>query len=184
MIWIHDNFLEKKEINYLLSLDINNFSHINNKDYKPLMADTAFSYRVSNIDLYKPIYDKLNELHSMELNEKNHILNMQYKKFEDDDNYALHAENPKIYGKNAYVLYLTNEIDGELIFPSKEDAIKEWSNGFNQMYNQFKITFLKKTTSVLPKINRCIIMKTGIAHLVRPCNGPRLSIAGWPNFKG
>ena len=189
MIWVHDNFLKEDDINYLLNLNIDNFSHINNIDYEPIMADTAFSYRISNMDLYKPICDKLNELHSMNLNKKYHVLNMQYKKFKKNDFYALHAENSQIYGEWSYILYLTNEIDGRLVFPSMEDAKnaynhvgKEWSKGFDEMRGQFNMTFSKETISFLPKVNRCIVMKTGIPHYVEVCSGPRLTIAGWPDI--
>jgi len=184
MIWIHENFLKDNEIDELLNMNLKGFNHISNKNTKPLMSNTEMSYRICSIDIYKPIYEKLNLLHNLDLFEKHHHLNMQYKKFEEGDYYALHAENPKIYGDLVYILYLSNEIDGELIFPSREDAKKEWSKGFQEMCNQFNVTFVNKTRTILPKLNMCIVMKTGIAHLVRSCNNTRLNICGWPQFKG
>ena len=148
MIWIHENFLKDNEIDELLNMNLKGFNHISNTNTKPLMSNTAMSYRICSIDIYKPIYEKLNLLHNLDLSKKYHHLNMQYKKFEGGDFYALHAENPKIYGDWFYGLYLSDEVDGELIFPSKEDAKKEWTKGFQEMCNQFNVIFVDKTDGV------------------------------------
>ena len=184
MIWIHENFLKDVEIEELLNISDMKFNHINNKNTKPLMSDTEMSYRICSMEIYKPIYDKLNLLHNLNLSEKTHHLNMQYKKFEEGDYYSLHAENPKIYGDWFYSLNLSDEVDGELIFPSKEAAKKEWSQGFQEMCDQFDVTFKEHTQVHIPKLNTCVVMKTGIAHSVRSCSNSRLNICGWPQFKG
>ena len=183
MIWVHDDFLSDKDFEELSRMIHTDFVHVNNKDFKPLMADTEMSYRASNMDIYMPIYIRLNILHNMGLTgEKYHILNMQYKEFWGIDHYALHAEDKKIYGDWAYVLYLSDEDTGSLVIPSESDALIDRSEGFEEMCNQFTIEFLPKTAEILPKKNRCVVMKTGLAHMVNTCIGVRPSIAGWPEF--
>jgi Rps23 Pro-64 3,4-dihydroxylase Tpa1-like proline 4-hydroxylase len=164
-VWLFEDMLDKDSLTYLETEYVNNdfdMIHVNNKDFKPLMADTDMSYRVVTMDIY--------------------ALNMQYKRFEGTDFYALHAEDSKKYGDLVYILYLTDEEDGELTLPSYDDAAAEWSNGFDEMTQQFDISFSPETISILPRRNRCIVMRTGIAHKVDACQGRRDSIAGWPWF--
>lgn len=190
-VWLFKDFLNEEDFAYLEKEYVNNefdMLHVNNKDFKPLMADTDMSYRVVTMDIYKPIYDKLNELVIKEFNkpllyEKTSGLNMQYKRFEGNDFYALHAEDSKKYGDLVYIFYLTDENDGELVLPSFEESQSEWTKGFREMTEQFEVSFSPKTISITPRKNTCIVMKTGIAHRVNACTGRRDSIAGWPWFK-
>lgn len=189
-VWLFEDMLDEDSLTYLETEYVNNdfdMIHVNNKDFKPLMADTDMSYRVVTMDIYTPIYDALAMLTQAELGktltyEKTSGLNMQYKRFEGTDFYALHAEDSKKYGDLVYILYLTDEEDGELTLPSYDDAAAEWSNGFDEMTQQFDISFSPETISILPRRNRCIVMRTGIAHKVDACLGRRDSIAGWPWF--
>jgi len=191
-LWVIEDFLSPEEFdtmyNQYVTAQFDDMLHVNNQKFKPLMADTDMSYRVVTMDLYKPIYKKLNQLSIDRFGcempeEKFHGLNMQYKRFYPGDFYALHAENNKIYGDMVYVLYLSDEVDGDIEFPSLEDAKLEWSDGFQQMTEMFDVSFADKTFKFTPKKNTCIVMRTGVAHLVRPCSGQRHSIAGWPWFK-
>ena len=183
-VWLIENFLETKEFEYLIDEYVNkdhSMNHIDNTKYEPVMADTDMSYRVLSMKLYKPIYDTLRE-HNFDIPEKQfHYLNMQYKKHLVNDSYALHSEDKKIYGDLAYIFYLTDEIDGDIVFPSKDEAIL--SKGFQEMMNLFEITFSEKTIRYTPKKNTCLIMKTGLAHEVKKCSGTRDTIAGWPWLK-
>jgi len=188
--WILENFLSESDLSYLYDQYVNkdfDMLHVNNQDFKPLMANTGMSYRVITMDIYKPIYNALSTISTNEFGKnldctKTSGLNMQYKRFEPSDYYDLHAEDSKKYGDMVYIMYLTDEKDGELIIPSLEDAKKEWSDGFQQMTQQFDIGFANQTVSVTPRKNTCVVMRTGIAHIVRSCSGRRDSIAGWPWF--
>lgn len=189
--WLVTDFLSDDDFQYLHDQYVGkqlDMIHINNADFKPLMADTDMSYRAVTMDIYKPIYDALEPIvndhfeQSLPL-EKTSGLNMQYKRFEQDDFYALHAEDRSKYGDVVYIMYLSDESDGELVLPSFEDAQKEWSTGFQEMTEQFSITFADNTVTVTPQANTCVIMRTGLAHIVRRCSGSRDSIAGWPFFK-
>lgn len=190
-VWLFEHMLDEESLSYLDREYVNkefDMIHVNNKDFKPLMADTDMSYRVITMEIFKPIYDKLNVLTCNEFGvslayEKTSGLNMQYKRFEGNDFYALHAEDKSKYGDLVYILYLTNEIDGNLVLPSFEDAQPQWSDGFQEMTEQFEVGFSPTTVDIIPKRNRCIVMRTGIAHYVNPCSGRRDSIAGWPWFK-
>jgi len=190
-VWLFENFLSDEHVAYLereyVYKDFD-MIHVNNKEFKPLMADTDMSYRVITMDIYKPIYDRLNELTLTEFNkklklEKTSGLNMQYKRFLGNDFYALHAEDCKKYGDLVYIYYLSDEQDGELVLPCRNDALDEWSQGFQEMTQQFHVEFSPKTISITPQKNTCVVMKTGIAHKVNSCTGRRDSIAGWPWFK-
>jgi len=75
------------------------------------------------------------------------------KKFTPSSFIDKHKEDPKVYGDWVWMLYLTDETDGELC---TEDM------------------------RILPKRNRLVIMRTGFDHWVEPCTGERINISGWP----
>lgn len=75
------------------------------------------------------------------------------KKFTKTSLIDRHKEDPEIYGDWVWMLYLTDETDGELC----TDDI-----------------------TILPKRNRLVVMRTGFEHWVNPCSGPRINISGWP----
>ena len=75
------------------------------------------------------------------------------KKFTTSSRIGKHKEDPEVYGDWVWMLYLTDEIDGELC---TEDM------------------------RILPKRNRLVIMRTGFNHWVESCSGARLNLSGWP----
>ena len=75
------------------------------------------------------------------------------KKFTSTSFIDKHKESPDTYGDWVYMLYLSNEIDGELC----TDSLR-----------------------ILPKRNRLVLMRTGFEHWVEPCSGSRANISGWP----
>lgn len=183
--WVIEDLLDTIDLDYVEKTYVStafDMIHVNNHDFKPLMADTNMSYRVVSIPVFEPIFESINSRLNITLPTTDSRLGMQYKRFESDDSYDIHAEDPKIYGDYAYILYLTDEVDGAIILPSERDHVT--SNGFREMQGMFDISFAPKTISYKPKKNTCIIMRTGIAHSVEPCSGMRDSIAGWPGFKG
>lgn len=182
-VWVIDPFLDQADFDFLFNkyckADID-MLHVNNKDMKPLMADTNMSYRVLSIEHFAPIYQSIESHLDIQLPERQSKLAMQYKRFMTDDSYDLHAEDPKIYGDLVYVMYMSDEVDGRIIFPSEHEHIT--SKGFQEMQQMFGVTFAPETVNYTPKANTCVVMKTGIAHMVEPCSGRRDSIAGWPGF--
>jgi hypothetical protein len=97
--------------------------------------------------------------------------------------FDLHAEDVNIYGPMVFMLYLSDEVDGQLEIPTEEDAKEDWGKGFQDMVDNFPVQFSPTTISLLPKKNRCVVMSTGLAHRVRKCSGTRPNISGWPFFK-
>jgi hypothetical protein len=75
------------------------------------------------------------------------------KKFTTSSHIDKHKEDPNLYGDWVWMLYLTDETDGELC---TEDM------------------------RILPKRNRLVIMRTGFDHWVGSCSGSRLNLSGWP----
>ena len=75
------------------------------------------------------------------------------KKFTPSSFIDRHKEDPEVYGDWVWMLYLTDETDGELC---TDDM------------------------SILPKRNRLVVMRTGFDHWVNPCSGARINISGWP----
>lgn len=180
-VWVIDNFLSEDDYSTLIRKWVDNemqMFHVNNLNTKPTMADTNMSYRVKTIPQFQPIYDSLEKNLNIKIPKRRSTLAMQYKQFMPGDGYDLHAEDSRIYGDYVYVMYLTDEDDGAIVLPSYEDHVT--SKGFDEMQEIFNITFAPKTISYLPKANTCLVMKTGIAHLVEPCTGRRDTIAGWP----
>ena len=96
--------------------------------------------------------------------------------------FDLHAEDIKIYGPIVFMLYLSDEIDGQLETPTVEDSKEDWDTGFQDMVDNFPVKFSPKTIMLHPKRNRCVVMSTGLAHRVRKCTGLRPNISGWPFF--
>jgi hypothetical protein len=96
--------------------------------------------------------------------------------------FDLHAEDARIYGPFVFMLYLSDETDGEIEFPCFDDAQSDWSDGFQKMIDNFPVRFSNHTVKVLPKSNRCIVATCGIAHRVEICSGRRPNISGWPFF--
>ena len=184
-VWSIDNFLSEDNFKYLLDNYVNrdfDMIHVNNKDFVPIMADTDMSYRVVSIPIFQPIIDSITHNLNITLDISKSKLAMQYKRFLKDDHYALHAEDSTKYGDYVYIMYLTDEADGELIIPSYDDAMEENTPGFDDMRKMFNVSFAPKTITYMPKANTCVVMRTGIAHIVRKCSGRRDSIAGWPEF--
>jgi hypothetical protein len=182
-VWVIEDILDPIDLDYVESNYValqHDMLHVNNMDFKPLMADTNMSYRVVSIPIFFPIFESINSHLNITLPITDSGLGMQYKRFESNDSYDLHAEDHKIYGEYAYILYLTDEEDGAIVLPSKDDHVT--SNGFREMQEMFDISFAPETISYNPKKNTCLIMRTGIAHSVESCSGRRDSIAGWPGF--
>lgn len=80
-------------------------------------------------------------------------LQLFVKQFDENSFLDKHSEDPNLYGPYVWMLYLTDEIDGELC----TDTVK-----------------------IMPKRNRLVIMETGFDHWVEKCSGKRLNISGWP----
>jgi hypothetical protein len=196
-LYIQDDFLPCEMLSQITKMiDPQKFKTINNKNTPPIMFDTNFDYALlvdasfRDLPVRHFIFDKMNPLIEKVWNlslPSGPLHHMQYffKKNNPDSEVAfdLHAEDIKIYGPVVFMLYLSDETDGQLEIPSVKDATEDWSKGFQDMVDNFSVRFSEKTITLHPKRNRCVVMSTGLAHRVRKCTGLRPNISGWPLFK-
>jgi hypothetical protein len=196
-LYIQDNFLPYEMLDEIVTkIDPKKFKTINNKNTPPVMFDTNFDYALlvdagfRDLPIRHFIFDKMNPLvnevwKSTLPNGSLHHMQYFFKKNNPTAGVAfdLHAEDIKIYGPVVFMLYLSDETDGQLEIPSIEDAKEDWGKGFQDMIDDFSIRFSPETITLYPKRNRCVVMSTGLAHRVRKCTGLRPNISGWPLFK-
>ena len=196
-LYLCENFLPDELLTDIMDkVDFNKFKSINNKNTPPVMFDTNFNYELlvdpsfRNLPLRHYIFNKMNPLVELVWGQRlpeGSLHHMQY--FFKKNNptaplsFDLHAEDIKIYGPIVFMLYLSDEIDGQLEAPTVEDAKEDWGKGFQDMVDDYYIRFSPSTISLYPKRNRCVVMSTGLAHRVRKCTGFRPNISGWPLFK-
>ena len=196
-LYLQDDFLPSEMLDGITGhVDMQKFKTINNKNTPPVMFDTNFDYSLlvdssfRDLPLRHFIFDKMNPLVNEVWNTSmptGPLHHMQY--FFKKNNptagvaFDLHAEDIKIYGPIVFMLYLSDENDGQLETPCIEDAKEDWGDGFQDMIDTFPIRFSPTTITVYPKRNRCVVMSTGLAHRVRKSHGIRPNISGWPLFK-
>ncbi len=133
------------------------------------------------------MFDKLNEFYQKELGKQCptqniNPLNFFTKSFDPNKSfYDLHTEDPKYFGDIVFMLYLNDEDDGELVLPSFDDSKPLWTDGFRTMMKNIDVKFIDDTIEIKPKRNRCVFVRVGLAHYVKPCGGNRYTLTGW-NF--
>jgi hypothetical protein len=192
-LWQHDDFLADDEVQGLI--DALNSVDSKTKDGAKeahVISRTLYHYNVFNDNLRNDpqtvdmIFDKLNA-HFVAQGEKpapkTNLNGIQFytKSFDPGKGYyELHVENAELFGNFVFMLYLTDETDGEIVLPSKEDAHQDWKPEFQQMVDTLPVHFVEKTISVLPKRNRVVCMRVGAPHYVKKCSGRRMCISGWP----
>jgi hypothetical protein len=190
--YIIDNFIDEKYIDRILkNMEGTSCAVLDGKVEKHLVGYTDYQYYVyrDNIrdddDIKSHVFDKLNFFYNKELGKTCNTteinpLNFFTKKFEPNKSfYNLHTEDPQYFGDIVFMLYLSDEVDGELVLPSFEDSKELWTDGFNTMMQNIDIKFVENSVKILPKRNRCVFVKVGLAHYVKPCSGHRYTLSGW-----
>jgi len=143
--------------------------------------------------IVKNVVDKLNLLYGREFGEfaSNYAPDLIQSQFYFKEHrvgksmFDLHAEptpaDKDSFGHCVFMLYLSDEVDGAIICPSKQDAADAGmiNNEFKDGVKGITIDWCKNTIETIPKVNRCIVMKTGTPHYVPPCSGRRKCITGW-----
>ena len=118
--------------------------------------------------------------------------NLFLKGFTPGSHYHLHAEDQKVFGSLAYILYLSDEDSGSIVFPKKADLnkvanheeLKNWY--FMDDYlstNQTIPKYLPETLELLPRKNQLVAFRTGLVHKVeeyRGCETGRFCFTGFP----
>jgi len=190
--YIIENFIDDMYIDKILNKIKNSAAiELNGDVEKHLVGKTNYQYNVyrDNIredsDVKDHVFNKLNKFYQLELGKscptKNiNPLNFFTKSFDPNKSfYDLHVEDPKYFGDAVFMLYLTDEDDGELVLPSLSDSKALWTEGFYTMMKNIDIKFVKDTVAIKPKRNRCVIVKVGLAHYVKKCSGKRYTLSGW-----
>lgn len=135
----------------LLQLDSKIGSHVGkHTDYEWQMIKNDIRTSPNRLQLLNEIGKYINKTLPTEDLEP---MQLFAKKFTTSSRISKHKEDPKVYGDWVYMLYLTDENDGELC----TDSLR-----------------------ILPKRNRLVLMRTGFEHWVEPCSGSRINISGWP----
>ena len=162
-MWI---YLEKNAFDeeYLLQLDSlaensNPNAMFRSENFKDSPTGVKFLY-YGDIELHNHHlrYELLNKVESIIgepiYKENLHNMHISMRKFDETSGIPLHHEEPESYGKWNWVLYLTDEVDGEL----------EIENGM----------------VIIPKRGTLLVWQCGNLHKVNPCSGIRRSVIGWP----
>ena len=192
-LWQHDDFLSDTEVDALLDTLYSTDSKTKDGAKEAhVISRTLYNYNVFNDNLRNDsatvdmIFDKLNA-HFVAQGEqpapKDNLNGVQFytKSFEPGKGYyELHVESAELFGEFVFMLYLTDETDGEIVLPSEKDAHKDWKPEFQHMVDTLPVRFVENTISVLPKRNRMVCMRVGAPHYVKHCSGSRVCISGWP----
>jgi hypothetical protein len=161
MIIIIDNFLDNDYLNQLVEM-VEQGKRIKLDSSGPHVMKEKTDYDwymissdIRKSDLKNQLLDKIELLTNEKIQNRDSLtpIHLFAKEFDKNSYCAPHFEDPKIYGNWTFMLYLTDEVDGELT---------------------------AEGISILPKKNRLVLMKTGDIHTVNQCSGRRLNIAGWP----
>lgn len=190
-LWICDNAIADESISAVLDLMNNSSSAELDGDRElHLVGSTRYNYHVKRDGIRKTAYmhEVLDSLDSLYLpvfgkaapRAEMNPLQFFTKVFEPNKSfYDMHVEDPKFFGAAVFMLYLSNEHDGELVVPSHVDSHQYITDGFVEMQSKLSIRYADTTISILPERNRCVVMRVGMAHLVKHCSGSRPCITGW-----
>lgn len=205
LVWQYDQLLEPDELAFAIdNLKTENarVERSNNHD-SARIAEISFHYfqialsQKAQNKLYCAIWKKIN-------NWVNQIDQIQLKEpagkpwetflkcFGKGSHYHLHAEDSQLLGDWAYVLYLSDEEESPLTFPSHRfvqemnpsEELQTWKQMEVDLKSKgVKITFPEVTLSVAAKVNRCVLFRTGVPHFISkyPRNYGRYCLTGFPN---
>lgn len=114
------------------------------------------------------------------------------KGFAKGSHYHLHAEDKNVFGSLAYILYLSDEDTGRIIFPrlrdlpqvAGEEELKNWRVMESYLKdNQTTPKYLNETLEMSPRRNQLIAFRIGLVHKVDEFLGPetgRYCFTGFP----
>ena len=202
-VWVCDDFLSQPELEHILNEwdKFGDWDTVEQEQDKAYVSNIYYSYeRPKEQPTYqhkgrivRNVVDRLNPLYKREFGEaapkygydlvKNQFYFKEHKIGES--RFDLHAEptpaDENSFGHCVFMLYLSDEVDGAIICPSEQDAADAGmiTDSFKDGVNGISIDWCKNTVETMPKVNRCIVMKTGTPHYVPPCSGRRKCITGW-----
>lgn len=196
-IWVCDNFLEQGDLDLVLGEwdKFTSFRTFEQKMDEYYVAPTYYHSRQpkrppkNKKELQKIIIGKLNNLYSEKFGMIADDDNLTHAQFYFKENepgvsrYDLHCEpgpnDANSFGQCVFMLYLTDEVDGELICPSERDAEPLFTKTYLESIKTMTVQYVDHTVSVLPKVNRCVVVRNGTPHYVPICSGRRKCVTGW-----
>jgi|AntAceMinimDraft_1070359.scaffolds.fasta_scaffold08667_2 hypothetical protein len=195
-VWVTDNFLSNDQIDFILDSwnKSAEYQEVHQKGMKYLVTPTNYHYQgVNNTILeYNKIQDliltQINLFYSDVFKKTAPTTNLSYLQYfmktavPNVSFYDLHCE-PSVeetehFGDAVFMLYLSDETDGEIIFPNEQDAQQYITPAYQETCRLINVNYVKETVSITPKKNKCVVLRTGVPHYVNKCSGYRYCIQG------
>lgn len=195
-VWMKDNFLTDEMLELVLTSwnESAKYQEVAQGGMKYLVTPTDYHYNnVSNkINNYstiqREILDTLNPFYLKKFGKTAPDENLSYIQYflktavPNVSFYDLHCEpstdETEHFGDAVFMLYLSDETDGELVFPTEADAQSKITPAYEETCKLINVKYVNETVSITPKKNRCVVLRTGVPHYVNVCSGMRYCISG------
>lgn len=196
-IWAMDDFLSQDELDHVLEewKLFKSFRVVEQQQEEYLIAPIYYHSNQpkrpprSRKQIQRFVIEKLNTLYIDVLGKAAATENLTYGQFyfkENEPNvsrYDLHIEpdpeDDDRFGDCVFMLYLSDEDDGPLICPSEKDAQELINDTYEKSVANMKVKYVKETQSILPRKNRCVVVRNGTPHYVPVSTGIRKCVTGW-----
>jgi len=195
-VWIADNFLKADDVDFILDSwnSSAEYQEVAQMGMKYLVTPTNYHYnnvtnRVANYyEIQQKVLAELNLFYKSVIGKNAPTENLSYMQYflktavPNVSFYDLHSE-PSVnekhhFGDAVFMFYLSDEIDGEIVFPNEKDAQPHITPPYEETCKLIKVEYVKETVSVTPKKNSCLVLRTGVPHYVNKCSGIRYCISG------
>lgn len=195
-VWVTDNFLKDKDVDFILDSwnSSAEYQEVAQSGMKYLVTPTNYHYnnvtnRVENYyEIQQKVLTELNPFYKSVFGKTAPTKDLSYMQYflktavPNVSFYDLHSE-PSIneehhFGDAVFMLYLSDEIDGEIVFPNEEAAQLHITPAYKETCKLIEVKYVTETISITPKRNRCVVLRTGVPHYVNKCSGMRYCISG------
>lgn len=212
-IWINREFLKPATLQFV--------NHVlSNSSFAPLRPNagdieglrragvnaTFYNYSVHHNKLrcvptlIEEVFSQFEDITDIPMPRKNlHPLQFFSKSFQADSYYALHTEPSALYGPFAFVTFLTDEPDMELVFPGQSEIeeycrknpldAEHWEKNCDLLRSHHTEVRIIGPVEIFPRKNSCVLFRTESAHFVNRSQSSnwtaprRYSLTGWPYAK-
>jgi hypothetical protein len=196
-LWLCDNFLSHTELKIVFD-EWEKFQKFRTIEQDPDEYYVAPTYYHSKQPLRPPrnrkeiqgfVIPKLNLLYQQMFGEVAPVTDLTYAQFYFKESepgvsrFDLHCEpgpqSPDHFGHCVFMLYLSDEVDSPIVCPSLIDAAPMMTSIYDESVKNMNVEYVDNTVSVMPKTNRCIVLKNETPHYVPLGTGRRKCITGW-----
>jgi hypothetical protein len=195
-VWVNDNLLPDSVVDMILNSwkDSAEYQEVAQAGMKYLVTPTNYHYngvtnKIAQYDyIQNRVLTEMNEFYPAIFGKAAPVENLSYMQYfmktavPNVSFYDLHSE-PSIaedehFGDAVFMLYLSDEVDGEIVFPSESDAQPHVTPAYEETLKVMSVDYVPTTVSITPKKNRCVVLRTGTPHYVNICSGERYCISG------